>query len=180
MRPAFHAGRSTDRPSEGKQPKSTKPAKPLTKEERKRIAEELKKKKLRDDEQAEMFRRIEDPESPEILLEERYADVKSTDDFIEVEPMGNKTVVWMNMNHDFFQNVYSKIIEINKIGTSSTDPEKSNLIDIATELKVEIDNMIIAYVTSRNILTKLEQYDSETHESLIYHQSIALKKLYQK
>jgi hypothetical protein len=99
---------------------------------------------------------------------------------MEVEPMGNKTIVWMNMNHDFFQNVYSKIKQINEIGMGSTDPEKSNLVNIATELKVDIDNIIIAYVTSRNILTKLEQFDSETHENLIYHQSKALKKLYQK
>ena len=62
----------------------------------------------------------------------------------------------------------------------STDPEKTNLINIATDLKIDIDNIIIAYVISRNTLNKLDQFDSETHENLIYHQSKALKKLYQK
>jgi hypothetical protein len=171
---------TSKRASDAKQPRPSKPVKPISPKERKRISEELKKKKLREDEQIAILHRIEDPESPEILLQERHADVKSTDDFMEVEPMGNKTIVWMNMNHDFFQNVYSKIKQINEIGMGSTDPEKSNLVNIATELKVDIDNIIIAYVTSRNILTKLEQFDSETHENLIYHQSKALKKLYQK
>ena len=58
--------------------------------------------------------------------------------------------------------------------------EKTNLINIATDLKIDIDNIIIAYVISRNTLNKLDQFDSETHENLIYHQSKALKKLYQK
>ena len=167
-------GRISDPP----QPRPPTTPKPISKEEKERIIQELKKKKLREDEQIAILRRVENPESPPILLQERHADVKSTDDFIEVEPMGNKTIVWMNMNHDFFQNVYSKIKEINQIGVNSKDPEKSNLISIATKLKVDIDNIIIAYVISRNTLEKLNEFSSETHENLIYHQSKALKKLY--
>jgi len=84
------------------------------------------------------------------------------------------------MNHDFFQNVYDKIKKINKFGEGSDDPQKSSLIDIATNLKVDIDNIIIAYIISKNTLNKLEQFDSETHENLMYHLSNALRKLYNK
>ena len=94
--------------------------------------------------------------------------------------MGNKTIAWMNMNHQFFQKVYTKIKEINELGEGSKDPQKGALIDIATNLKVDIDNIIISYIISKNTLNKLDQFDSETHENLMYHQSKALSKLYEK
>lgn len=170
----------TSRDSDDLQPRPPKPSKSISKEEKERIEAELKKKKLREEEQIAILKRIEDPESPPILLQERYVDVKSTDDFIEVEPMGNKTIVWMNMNHQFFQNVYDKIKKINKLGEDSDNPQKGSLIDIATKLKVDIDNIIISYIISKNTLDKLDQFDLETHENLIYHQSKALGKLYNK
>jgi hypothetical protein len=169
-------GRISDPP----QPRPSKPQKPISPKERKQIEEKLKKKKLKEEEQIEILKRIEDPKSPPILLQERYIDVKSTDDYIEVEPMGNKTIAWMNMNHQFFQKVYTKIKEINELGEGSKDPQKGALIDIATNLKVDIDNIIISYIISKNTLNKLDQFDSETHENLMYHQSKALSKLYEK
>ena len=167
-----------DRPSDPNQPKDPKPQKPLTPEEKKKIEEELKKKKLREEEQIAILKRIQDPESPPILLHERFVDVKSTDDYIEVESMGNKTIVWMNMNHSFFQNLYEKINKISELSTDSKDPVKGTLIDIASDLKMDIDNILISYISARNVLIKLDEINAESHENLIYHQSKTLKKLY--
>ena len=92
--------------------------------------------------------------------------------------MGNKTIVWMNMNHSFFQNLYEKIKKISELSTDSKDPVKGTLIDIASDLKMDIDNILISYISARNVLIKLDEINAESHGNLIYHQSKTLKKLY--
>mgnify|MGYP001340032499 CR=1 FL=1 len=166
------------RPSDPGQPKPKSKPKPLTAEQKKEIEEAIKKKKLKEAEQKAIIERITDPKSPEIIIQERTSDVKSGDNYMEIEHLGNKTVVWLNMKHDFFQKSYHKIKEINTLADKSDDPEKTNLVNIATDLKIDIDNMIISYVMSRNILNKLGQFDDDVQNDLMYQWSQALRKLY--
>ena len=167
-------GRDSDRT----QPPPPTPEPPISEEEKKRIKEELAKKKLREEEQISILKRIQDPKSPPIILKERFVDVKSTDAYIEVQSMGNKTVVWMNMNHSFFQTLYSKIKALKELSDDSKDPVKGTLVDIASNLKIDIDNILISHILARNNLIKLGSFDAEKSEDLIYHQSQALKKIY--
>ena len=165
------------RPSDDGQPIISDPG-PLTDEQKKKIKEALEKKKLKEAEQKAIIERIKDPKSPPIIIQERTSDVKSGDNYMEIEHLGNKTVVWLNMKHDFFQKSYHKIKEINTLAGKSDDPEKTTLVNIATDLKIDIDNIILSYVMSRNILNKLGQFDDDVQNDLMYQWSQSLRKLY--
>ena len=111
----------------------------------------------------------------------------STDTYIEIEPRGNKTVVWLNLNHQFFQKVYDKLKEINELAEGSVDPDKSKLVDLASQLKTDIDNLIISYTDSQNSLAKHYEGDQDLSnemydaiELLMINWSLCLRKLYRK
>jgi len=156
-----------------------KPPKPLTPEEIKKQEEALKRKKINEEETREILKAISDPESPPILLYDSLKD-SSTGNYIEIEPLGNKTVVWLNMNHQFFQHVYDRLQEIDKLAQGSVDPDKSKLIDLASELKNDIDNLIISYTDTHNNLIKTEHDISDPLEKLMIGWSLCLRKLYRK
>lgn len=154
-----------------------KPPKPLTPEEVKRQEDALKRKKINEEETRKILTAIANPESPPILLYDSLKD-SSTGNYIEIEPLGNKTVVWLNMNHQFFQQVYDRLKKIDELAKGSIDPDKSKLIDIASELKTDIDNLIISYTDTHNNLIKTEEGLSDPLEKLLIGWSLCLRKLY--
>ena len=154
-----------------------KPKKPLTPEEKKKQEEALKRKQINEEETRQILKAIADPESPPILLYDSLKD-SSTGNYIEIEPLGNKTVVWLNMNHQFFLHVYDRLKEIDKLAKDSVDPDKSKLIELASELKTDIDNLIISYTDTHNNLIKTEKDISDPLEKLMIGWSLCLRKLY--
>ena len=163
-----------------------KPKRKLTPEEKKELQEALKRKKVSEEEQRKILKAIEDPNAPPILLYDSQKG-SSTDTYIEIEPRGNKTVVWLNLNHQFFQKVYDKLKEINELAEGSVDPDKSKLVDLASQLKTDIDNLIISYTDSQNSLAKHYEGDQDLSnemydavELLMINWSLCLRKLYRK
>jgi len=156
---------------------SPKPIKPLTPEELKKQQEALKRKQINEEETRKILEAIADPAAPPILLYDSLKD-SSTGNYIEIEPLGNKTIVWLNMNHQFFQQVYDKLKEIDELAKGSVDPDKSKLIDLASELKTDIDNLIISYTDTHNNLIKTEEGISDPLEKLMIGWSLCLRKLY--
>lgn len=153
------------------------PPKPLTEEEKKKQEAALKRKEISEKETKEILEEIASEEAPPILP---YDSLKAspTENFIEIEPLGNKTVVWFNMNHKFFQQVYQRLQEIEKLAQGSADPDKSKLVELASELKTDIDNLIISYTDSQNNLVKTDESASDQLEKLMLSWSLCLRKLY--
>ena len=78
----------------------------------------------------------------------------------------------------FGQGGYSKkILEYPNTKVIAIDRDKNSL-HIASDLKMDIDNILISYISARNVLIKLDEINAESHGNLIYHQSKSLKKLY--
>jgi hypothetical protein len=156
-----------------------RPPKPLTKEEKEKQEEALKRKEISEKETKEILEEIANENAPPILP---YDSLKAspTESFIEIEPLGNKTVVWFNMNHKFFQQVYERLQEIEKLAQGSADPDKSKLVELASELKTDIDNLIISYTDSHNNLVKTDESASDQLEKLMLNWSLCLRKLCKK
>ena len=126
----------------------------------------------------EILGRIQDPEAPPIILHDSLKGLPSAD-FLEIEPIGSKTVTWLNLNHKFFQSVYDRI----RIFGDMAQEEKTDrdeLIEIASELKTDIDNLIIAFTDSVNQVTKTDDEEkiSITVENLVMGWSRCLRRLY--
>jgi hypothetical protein len=153
------------------------PPKPLTPEEKKKLEESLKRREISEKETKEILEEIDNKEAAPILP---YDSLKAspTENFIEIEPLGNKTVVWFNMNHTFFQQVYDRLKKIDTLAQGSIDPDKSKLVDLASKLKTDIDNLIISFTDSRNNLVKTDESASDQLELLMLTWSLSLRKLY--
>jgi hypothetical protein len=154
-----------------------KPPKPLTEEEKKKQEEALKRKEISEKETKEILEEIASEEAPPILL---YDSLKAspTENYLEIEPLGNKTVVWLNMNHKFFQQIYDRLKEIDTLAQGSADPDKSKLVELASQLKTDIDNLIISYADSQNNLVKTDENAADQLEKLMLSWSLCLRKLY--
>lgn len=154
-----------------------KPIKELTPEEEKKQGEALKRKEISEKETNEILKQIASPEAPPILL---YNSLKttSTENYIEIEQLGNKTIVWLNYNHKFFQEIYGKLKEIDKLAQGSKDPVKSKLVELASNLKTDIDNLIISYTDTQNNLIKTDPTIEDPLEKLMVYWSLCLRKLY--
>ena len=152
------------------------PPKPLTPEEVERQKEALKRKQLSEKETKEILEEIASKESPHILP---YDSLKAspTENFIEIEPLGNKTVVWFNMNHQFFRQVYDRLVEIDTLANGSEDPVKSKLVELASKLKTDIDNLILSYTDAQNNVVKVNQDLADPLEKLMLNWSYCLTKL---
>ena len=59
-------------------------------------------------------------------------------------------------------------------------PAFTQLIDLASELKTDIDNLIISYTDTHNNLIKTEHDISDPLEKLMIGWSLCLRKLYRK
>jgi len=155
-----------------------KPLKPLTPEEKKKQQEALKRKKISEQEAREILARIQDPKAPPIILYDTMMPLSDAN-FIEIEPIGNKTVVWLNTNHQFFQNLYDKIKNLGE-PPNGENIDKEELVNIASDLKTDIDNMIIAFTDSYNDLTKSDVNEnvSVILEKLLMNWSFCLRRLY--
>lgn len=157
-----------------------KPLKPLTPEEKKKQEEAVKRRKISEEEQRQILLKIQDPKAPPIIL---YDTMKALPDanFIEIEPIGNKTVVWLNTNHQFFQNLYGRIKNLGDLSKES-NPDKEKIVNIASDLKTDIDNMIIGFTDSHNDITKsdVDENVSVTLEKLLINWSFCLRRLYKK
>jgi len=151
----------------------------LTAEEKKAQEEALKRKQISEEETKAILKQLQDPNSADILL---YDSLKtsSKEPFIEIEPMGGKTVVWLNNNHDFFQGTYARLKELNELAENAEDPLKSKLIDTASSLKKDLDRLIISYTNTHNDLIKTEQEGTEASlEKLILGWSLTLRQLFE-
>ena len=154
------------------------PPKPLTPEEIERQKEALRRKEISEKETKEILDEIANNDAPPILP---YNSLKasSTENFIEIEPLGNKTIVWFNMNHIFFQKIYDRLKEVEKIAQDSIDPDKSRLVELASKLKTDIDNLILSYTDSQNTVVQTNQDSYNILEKLMLNWSLCLRKLSQ-
>jgi len=152
----------------------------LTPEEIKKQEESLKRKEISEKETKEITVQLADPEGPKILL---YDSLKtsSKEPYMEIERLGSKTVVWLNNNHIFFQEVFKKLKEIDELAQGSQDPIKTKLVELASSLKIDIDRLIISYTDTQNNLIKTEPTGIDTSlEKLILGWSLTLRRLYEK
>jgi len=158
--------------------KTTTTPKPLSAEEKKQQEEALKKKEISEEETKEILKQLQDPNTDDILI---YDSLKadSKDDFMEIERLGGKTIVWLNANHPFFQSTYGGLKELNELAEKSEDPIKSKLIDTAAIFKSDLDNLIRSYTQTQNSLIKTEQEGTEESlEKLILNWSLSLRQLF--
>ena len=94
------------------------------------------------EEQEEYKKELKDPETPYKIIEDYKA--RSDGPFIDVLDNVGKKVVHYNMSHPFFLAINNKINDIKKIGEEN-NPENKELLKIAADLKVDLDNLIYAY-----------------------------------
>ena len=88
-----------------------------------------------------------DPEGPAFIIEE---DPNGRPDgpFIDIIPNLGKKVIFYNLRHAFFTSIYDKLHEVEKLGKDA-DPNDMELINIANDLKDDIDYLIFAFADSR-------------------------------
>ena len=120
----------------------------LSKAEQKKRADVVAKdKKLKEDERIAFLKKVLDPEGPAFIIEE---DPNGRPDgpFIDIIPNLGKKVIFYNLRHAFFTSIYDKLHEVEKLG-KDTDPNDVKLINIANDLKDDIDYLIFAFADSR-------------------------------
>ena len=127
---------------------TTKPKKPgMSKEDQETAAIAfVEEKKLKDKERESFLRRILDPKGPPFLIEED-SQGRADGPFIDIAPNLGKKVITYNLKHAFFTSVYDKLHEVEELG-KKMDPEDAKLINIANELKDDIDYLIYAFADS--------------------------------
>ncbi len=164
--------------------KITKPkATELTLEEQTKRAEEFaSERKLKDEERIAFLKKILDPAGPPFIIEE---DPNGRPDgpFIDIIPNLGKKVITYNLRHAFFSSVYDKLAEVKKIG-EELDPKDARLVEIANELKDDIDYLIYAFADSKYDISgvrgsKPEKVD-ETLEDVELGWSDKLRRVYRK
>ena len=116
-------------------------------EQKKRADVVAKDKKLKEDERIAFLKKVLDPEGPAFIIEE---DPNGRPDgpFIDIIPNLGKKVIFYNLRHAFFTSIYDKLHEVEKLG-KDTDPNDVKLINIANDLKDDIDYLIFAFADSR-------------------------------
>ncbi len=75
-----------------------------------------------------------------------------------------KNVVHYNMNHGFFQAVYARLNDIDKIANQM--PENEKLQEISKKLKLDIDNLIYGYVEAYYKMDNSEIKEQSTNNVL--------------
>lgn len=158
----------------------TKPKKSkLSAKELKKAGEVVADQKGLDIEEKEAFlKKLLDPNSPPFIIEE---DVNGRPDghFIDIVPNLGKKVVFYNLNHAFFKSIYDKLKTVQEIG-EKTNPKDHELIDVANEMKLDIDQLIFAYADSKYELETpdIPQNISHTLDDLLSIWSQQLRKIY--
>ena len=117
------------------------------KEQKKRAEEFTKERKLKEAERIAFLEKILDPKGPPFLIEE---DPNGRPDgpFIDIIPNLGKKVITYNMRHVFFKSIFEKLNEVEKLG-KEVNPKDARLINIANDLKDDIDYLIFAFADSR-------------------------------
>ncbi len=155
----------------------------MTLEEQTKRAEEFaSERKLKDEERIAFLKKILDPAGPPFIIEE---DPNGRPDgpFIDIIPNLGKKVITYNLRHAFFSSVYDKLAEVKKIG-EELDPKDARLVEIANELKDDIDYLIYAFADSKYDISgvrgsKPEKVD-ETLEDVELGWSDKLRRVYRK
>ena len=126
-------------------------------------------------EQEEYVSAIMDPDKPYKIIHDHKA--RSDGPFIDVLDNVGKKVVHYNMSHSFFVEIYRRIQEIE---TMSVDPQNSDLLRLAKELKADIDRLIYAYAEGQYDLDDLTRTQSvgDTVEEHLVKWSYHLRKAY--
>ena len=116
----------------------------LSIEEQKHRAEQFaKEKKLKEDERIAFLKKILDPSGPPFIIEED-ANGRPDGPFIDIIPNLGKKVITYNLRHAFFKSIFDKLNEVERLG-QEVDPKDARLINIANELKDDIDYLIFAF-----------------------------------
>jgi len=89
------------------------------------------------------LKKILDPSGPPFIIEED-AHGRPDGPFIDIVPNLGKKVITYNLRHAFFESVFEKLNEVEKMG-KEVDPKDARLIKIANELKDDIDYLIFAF-----------------------------------
>jgi len=117
------------------------------KEQKKRAEAFVKERKLKEEERIAFLEKVLDPKGPPFIIEE---DPNGRPDgpFIDIVPNLGKKVITYNMRHAFFNSIFEKLNEVEKLG-KEVDPKDARLINIANDLKDDIDYLIFAFADSR-------------------------------
>lgn len=118
---------------------------------------------------------IKDPDIPYKIIHDHKA--RSDGPFIDVLDDVGKKVVHYNMGHPFFVEIYRRLGEIEAI---STDPQNTELENLARSLKSDIDKLIYAYAEGQYDLDDLTRTQSvkNTVEEHLVKWSYHLRKTY--
>lgn len=120
----------------------------LSEAEQKKNADAVaKEKKLKEEERIAFLKKVLDPKGPPFIIEE---DPNGRPDgpFIDIIPNLGKKVIFYNLRHAFFTSIYDKLHEVQELGKDA-DPKDTELINIANDLKDDIDYLIFAFADSR-------------------------------
>jgi len=154
----------------------------LSKEEQKKAAEEFaNERKLEEEEKIEFLKKVLDPNGPPFIIEE---DPNGRPDgpFIDIVPNLGKKLITYNLKHVFFKNVYDKLHEVDELAKVVKKPEDTRLIEIANELKIDIDFLIFAFADSKYDITgeigSKSQNVDDTMEDLEINWSDKLRRVY--
>ena len=112
-------------------------------EQTKRAEEFVKEKKFKEQERIAFLKKILDPLGPPFIIEED-ANGRPDGPFIDIIPNLGKKVITYNLRHAFFVSIFDKLNEVEKLA-EEVDPKNAKLINIANELKDDIDYLIFAF-----------------------------------
>lgn len=129
------------------------------------------------EEQEEYKKELSDPEVIYKIIEDYKA--RSDGPFIDVLDNVGKKVVHYNMNHPFFLAINERINDIKKIAEAN-NPENAELLEIAKNLKTDLDNLIYAYAEGTYDLDDLTRMQKvgETIDEHMFKWSYHLRKTY--
>ena len=118
---------------------------------------------------------VTDPDTPYKIIHDHKA--RSDGPFIDILDDVGKKVVHYNMSHPFFVEIYRRLAEIESI---SSEPQNSELSNLAKDLKKDIDKLIYAYAEGQYDLDDLTRTQSvgDTVEEHLIKWSYHLRKTY--
>ena len=112
-------------------------------EQTKRAKEFVKEKKFKEQERIAFLKKILDPSGPPFIIEED-ANGRPDGPFLDIIPNLGKKVITYNLRHAFFVSIFDKLNEVEKLAKEA-NPKNARLINIANELKDDIDYLIFAF-----------------------------------
>ena len=84
------------------------------------------------------------------IIEAATADPRGP--FIDITPMGAKTILHYTMRHPFFLEVFEHLNRVEELAKDVKDPVSTELAQHARDLKLVLDLLLMSYANSRNLL----------------------------